>query len=289
MTQRKQIHRKGLLENLFPGWPISPEMAVLGKAWLTDRPSAGAGSLNRWEYIGEFTKWYDENIESNSRAFLENMISEKDVFREKYLHPTIKKKVQGIGEGRMILDVGCGTGEAVIPYLKDSQFYLGIDPSKTLLTHLSDKYGLPFVDRGDSPERKLVRYGALPSAIPIDYYKTTAFDELICSMTLQHVNDYKTSLKSMFDLLSPRAGYFIAMFNSDKREEIEKFFDTINYREGSLTRGDYRLPSGDLLRNTGVNFHDCEKFYGGLQKHSKASTAYEAGGIFQIFEGIKKD
>jgi len=285
MTQRKQIHREGLLESIMPGWPITPEMEVLGKQWLDEKPG---DTLDRWKYGDEFYKWYDKNIEVNSKTFLENMLSGKDIFREKYLHPILEKKVKGIGEKRMILDVGCGTGDTVIPHLKDSQFYLGIDPSKTLLTHINEKYGLPFIDRGDSPAEKMVRYGALPSAIPINYNKDTAFDELICSMSLQHVKDYKTSLKSMFNLLAPRAGYFIAMFNSDKRKEIEGFFDKIHKSDERSTTGDYRLPSGAMLKDVTVNFHDVEKVHNELQRYSRASTAYEAGEIFQIFEGIKK-
>ena len=139
MTQRNQIHKKELLESIVPGWPITPEMSVLGKAWLEDRKNHWADPLDRWKYANEFYEWYDKNIWSNSKAFLENMLSGKDVFREKYLHPIIEKKVKGIGEGRMILDIGCGTGDAVIPYLKDSQFYLGVDPSRTLLNYLSNQ------------------------------------------------------------------------------------------------------------------------------------------------------
>jgi 2-polyprenyl-3-methyl-5-hydroxy-6-metoxy-1,4-benzoquinol methylase len=229
----------------------------------------------------------------NSKIWIENIESGKDTYREKYLSPKIRKHVKRISDGRKILDVGCGTGCSVAPYLKPNQIYFGIDPSPKLLNHFVQDYGFQFYQpQGlrlmgvyQSLEDKAVSKGSFPENV--NEIGMAPYDELLCSMVSHYSPDIRTFFDSVFRLTSPRAGYFISTFDSEARPEIESFFRKISDRNSLSTTGDYVLPNNGILKNVTLNFHDNNLTCKELSKRSRFIHTESVGKIFRIYEGIK--
>ena len=276
---------KGIVE-LGPILPVTtPEMRALWNKYAEENPQDFP--LTRWDYVDKFQKWYD-NLEVQSKIWIDNLHSGQDSYRDKHLHPRIKRKVESIVDGRFILDIGCGTGEAVIPHLKSSQHYLGLDISRHALEYAGNKFEIPLVDDEMFPNYnrdRMLRFGGLPNTIPLKNGRV--FDEVIASMMLHHVNNLEGSVQTITDTLFPGGGYFIVTFDSDRREEIDGFFDKIHYQDERTTVGDYNLPQGKLS-NVRINFHGNQEVFDELKKHSDYVRHEENAGIFSIFEGIKK-
>lgn len=276
-------HQKGLVE-LAPLLVTTPEMRILFKEYSKDNPQNFP--INRWAYADKFYEWYNK-LEKQSQIWIDNLHSGKDAYRDEHLHPRIRKKVQSICDGRRILDIGCGTGEAVIPYLKQSQVYVGLDTSRYALSLASEKYGIKISDymQVSDEDKRVLGFGALPDAIPIT--DTKIFDEVLASMVLHHVGDYKSAIDSMMNLLHSGGNYFIVTFDSDKRKDIESFFNKIQQNDKKTIRGEFNLPSGKLEDIT-INLHNNDSILNYLKKYSDYVNCEENAGIFQIFEGIKK-
>ncbi|OIO41704.1 hypothetical protein AUJ62_02180 [Candidatus Pacearchaeota archaeon CG1_02_32_21] len=281
----EQKHAEGIV-NLSPILPFtSPEMAVLWTKYCEERPKDFP--VSRWDYVGKFNNWCS-TLETASKRWIDNLHSGKDKYRDDYLHPRIRKKVESIEGGRFILDIGCGTGEAVIPYLKASQHYLGLDVSRVALEYASRKHNILLVDDEEFPDfnkDRILRFGSLPNAVPLE--RGEIFDEVIVSMVLHHVSDLRTSLETINEMLYPGGNYFIVTFDSDKRDQVDGFFNRICYKDEKRTIGHYKLPQG-MIRNVTIHFHDNDKVFEELKKHSDFIHLDECAGIFQIFEGIKK-
>mgnify|MGYP001576370270 CR=1 FL=1 len=281
----KEKHSEGLVE-LGPVLPYtSPEMRVLFNKYAEERPQDFP--ISRWNYVEKFDDWY-QGLESQNKIWMDNLHSGEDKYREDHLHPRIAEKVRSIGRGRFILDIGCGPGDAVIPHLKSSQHYLGFDVSRVALDSASQNYGIQLVDDEEFPDfnqKRMLRFGSLPNAIPLN--RGGIADEVISSMVLHHVPDLKTSLKTLTGLLYPGGNYFIVNFNSEKRQEIERFFERIKYKDAKKTIGDFNLPQGKL-EDSVINFHDNDAVFNELKRYSDYIHFEECGEIFQIFEGIKK-
>jgi SAM-dependent methyltransferase len=281
--KEKPKHMQGITD-LSPVLSMAPEMRVCFRQFAEQK---GYSPTRRKDYTDKFFDWYNP-IEDRRRIWVENVHSGADNYRDKHLHPRLKRKVESIEGGRFILDLGCGTGEAIIPYLKPSQHYLGVDTSRYCLEQASERFKVPILeDKTDiNLERQpvLLRFGGLPNMIPFE--RTLFFDEAIASMVLHHVPDYKPSIESMMDMLQPGGNYFVVTFNSDKRDEIEQEFARVTHRTKRKTTGDFDLPSGRLPGET-IHFHSNSTVHRELQKYSDFIHTEECAGIFQIFEGIK--
>ena len=236
--------------------------------------------------------------EKNSKVWIKNIQGGKDTYREKHLSPYIQKYVKGIPSQRSILDIGCGTGEGVVPFLKKPQRYLGIDPSPELLRNCAQRFNIQFYEPQSMAlmgvhqalNDRAITIGTFPQkAKEMKDCRIDFFDELLCVMVLHYSNDLPGFLDSAISLLKPKGGHYLFIsFNSEKRQEIESFFKKINYREGISTRGDYVLPNGGVLKNTDINFHENKCVLEELSKMSTFVREKTLGGIFKIFEGVKK-
>jgi len=277
-------HIQGMTD-LAPLLPMTPEMKVCFGQFAEQ---TGYSPIRKKDYANKFYDWYNP-IEDRRRIWVENIHSGADHYRDEHLHPRMKTKVESIEGGRFILDVGCGTGEAVIPYLKPSQHYLGIDTSRYCLEQASTRFWAPILeDRMDvdvARQPVLLRFGGLPDTIPFE--RASFFDEAIASMVLHHVPNYRPAIESMMGMLQPGGNYFVVTFNSDMRKKIEGGFARITQRTKGKTTGDFDLPSGRLNGET-IHFHNNSAVHNELQKYSDFIHAEECAGIFQIFEGIKK-
>jgi ubiquinone/menaquinone biosynthesis C-methylase UbiE len=285
MIRKKTFqHLEGVID-LSPLLVTTPEMKVCFKQFCEQ---TGYGPIERIDYADKFYEWYSQ-IESRRKVWIDNIHSGADKYRDKYLHPRIRKKVNSIGNGRSIIDFGMGTGEMVIPHLKSKQYYLGIDTSRYCLEYASRRFNVPILDDkmmvDNKKEKVFLGFGSLPNAIPIK--GIDIFDEAIASMVLHHIKDYEIAIKSVMGLLHSRGNYFIATFNSDVRSVIEKGFERIFNRSSNVTVGDFRLPKG-VLRNETIYFHENELLHRELRKYSSFIYTEECGKIFQIFAGIKK-
>jgi len=278
-------HNKGIV-GLGPILPVTtPEMGVLWNRYAKENP--GDFPINRQNYVDKFNKWY-QKLEEQSNIWMDNLHSGQDTYRDEHLHPRIREKVESIGKGRFILDIGCGTGETVIPYLKPSQHYLGLDVSRAALEFVSDKYGIRMPDDEIYPDferERMLRFGALPNAIPI--VACSVFDEVLCSMVLQNVPDLEGSVRSISDLLFPGGSYFIVTLNPDRRDVVDGFFDEVHYKDKRRTVGDFVLPNGGRLTNLEINYHGNRAVFDELRKHSDYTSHEENGEVFSVFEGVK--
>ncbi|MDO8564058.1 MAG: class I SAM-dependent methyltransferase [Nanoarchaeota archaeon] len=255
------IHRRDLVTALPLIKIMPPEMRVLFREWINEDPNRRL--LGKKEYLPAFQNWYTQR-EAISKSWADYSEFAEGSPRHLNLNPRISRKVQSIPEKSSILDIGCGTGEEVIPFLKKAQTYVGLDTSAYCLSRLKDKYHLQNISLGEIKpgERKFTCFGALPSALPI--YQAQGFDEVLCNMTLNHVHDLQTSLDSIFSLLKPGGNYFISTFDADK-----------------ISRAN--IP--ELAGNPRIVYHPTNTIFNILKSYSQQVRTEQNGGIFKIFEG----
>lgn len=257
----KPIHTRDLVTALPLSKIMPPEMRVLFREWISE--DENRINLGKEEYLQDFQNWYSQR-ETLSKAWADYSESPEDRSRHLSLNPRIARKVQSIPERASILDIGCGIGDAVVPYLKNEQTYLGLDSSTYCLSRLRQKHSLGNISLGETKPRdiKFTLFGALPSALP--FPQPHIFDEVLCNMTLNHVQDLQTSIDSIFSLLKTQGSFFISTYDADK----------INPST---------LP--EQLRSSGLFYHSTSQIYHKLKEYSSKVRIEDNGGIFKIFEG----
>jgi hypothetical protein len=84
----RDIINAGVWIPVFGDYPI--EFKILGKQFEKE-----IGNSDQEYNIEEFYKWYN-SLEENRKLWVNNLERGKDEFRNIYLHPTIRKKVESI-------------------------------------------------------------------------------------------------------------------------------------------------------------------------------------------------
>ena len=127
---------------------------------------------------------YDEEY---AKQWISNHLSRKDTFRTKYLEPTLRKEIQNLPAKSKILDIGCGWG-TIIEFLKDSQEYVGVDPTKEFFPYIRSKF---------SRNKINLIVGKLPNKLRV----AGKFDFVICSLAIHCTKYLKDSVKTIFSKL----------------------------------------------------------------------------------------
>tara|TARA_Y100000310_G_scaffold340825_1_gene437924 strand:+ start:6920 stop:7564 length:645 start_codon:yes stop_codon:yes gene_type:complete len=213
---------------------------------------------------------YDEEY---AKQWIANDESRKDVFRTKHLEPIIKEKIQELPKNARILDVGCGWG-MVVRFLKSSQEYVGVDPTKEFFPHIKSKFpakNLTFVE------------GKLPDKINVE----GDFDFVICSMAIHCTKHLKKSLKTIFSKLKKDGIAFIIDFNDSAEKRLRTEVYSHVYEEDKFhVKGVATLPSGiNVVSET--FFHKENDFEREFKKYGPFKKDF-LGPFFVIYEVTKK-
>jgi 2-polyprenyl-3-methyl-5-hydroxy-6-metoxy-1,4-benzoquinol methylase len=116
----------------------------------------------------------------------QEIATEFDLTRKKFLWPEIKNLTDNIKEGDKVLDVGCGNGR-LLEVLKNKNInYLGVDNSSELIK----------IARNNYPNYKFLVADILDlSQIPVD-----SFDYVFCLAVLPHIPGKKLRMKALREL-----------------------------------------------------------------------------------------
>ncbi len=261
---RTPIHIRDFVTALPLANIMPPEMRILFREFISEDESRI--HLGKDEYLSAFENWYAQR-EATFKAWADYSESSDDRLRHLSLNPRIARKVKLIPERASILDIGCGIGDAVIPFLKNGQTYVGLDQSRYCLSRLKAKYGLPNLSLGETKpsDIKFTLFGALPTTLP--FLQSHCFDEILCNMTLPSVKDVQKSIDSIFSLLKPEGNFFISTFNADKANP-----STLQKQ----------------LRNSSLVYHPTSLIYHKLKEYSSKVRIEDNGGTFKIFEGTAR-
>ncbi len=117
---------------------------------------------------------------------------------------TLKKKIKLIRRftrGNQILDIGCATGEFLNQCKKQGYHTTGIEPDKNARESAIRNYGLSVKDTPHLSE--------LPSS---------EFDVITMWHVLEHVEDFKQRMETVFRLLKPDGVAFVALPNPSSHD-----------------------------------------------------------------------
>jgi len=148
------------------------------------------------------------------------------------LKPTINEK---------ILDVGCGSGEQVIPFAKETKNkseIIGIDLSKKLLN----------LARKEAEEKgvkiKLLRHDA-NNNLPFD---DVYFDAVTCCFTIYHIKNRLNLINEFHRILKSGGRLLITGPDPENNQEMFNFFKKINIKISQMPRELFKNEIGNYLR-----------------------------------------
>lgn len=90
--------------------------------------------------------------------------------------------------GQRVADIGCGLGNFV-PFLKDRELYLGLEPDPELQREFSENFS--------SPNIKLAGQGDIASPDAALEIQNHRIDSIICINVLEHIKDDQVALSNM--------------------------------------------------------------------------------------------
>jgi len=147
------------------------------------------------------------------------------------LKPTINEK---------ILDVGCGSGEQVIPFAKETKNkseIIGIDVSKKLL-NLAKKEA---EEKG--VKIKLLRHDA-NNNLPFD---DEYFDAVTCCFTIYHIKNRLNLINEFYRTLKPGGRLLITGPDPENNQEMFDFFKKVNIKISQMPRDLFKNEIGNNL------------------------------------------
>ncbi len=147
------------------------------------------------------------------------------------LKPTINEK---------ILDVGCGSGEQVIPFAKETKNkseIIGIDVSKKLL-NLAKKEA---EEKG--VKIKLLRHDA-NNNLPFD---DEYFDAVTCCFTIYHIKNRLNLINEFYRTLKPGGRLLITGPDPENNQEMFDFFKKVDIKISQMPRDLFKNEIGNNL------------------------------------------
>ena len=147
------------------------------------------------------------------------------------LKPSINEK---------ILDVGCGSGEQVIPFAKETKNkseIIGIDVSKKLL-NLAKKEA---EEKG--VKIKLLRHDA-NNNLPFD---DEYFDAVTCCFTIYHIKKRLNLINEFYRTLKPGGRLLITGPDPENNQEMFDFFKEVNIKISQMPRDLFKNEIGNNL------------------------------------------
>lgn len=199
--------------------------------------------------------------------------------RKKEIIPFIKKWLEEV-KPKVLCDIGCGQGSCS-DLIDEKTKYIGIDPSRTLLTRAKNIYF--------SPSRQFNEGNAYN--IPLD---NEIIDAVISIWVWSYLEDLNLAAKEMFRILKSEGRFLIITANPETYEERKTFYKNYTIK-GNLLKGTFDLGGGKVLSNTTLYLHskdDIEKAIkqAGLKINSikRMGQAKTSGkGLYLVIEGIK--
>ena len=169
-----------------------------------------------------------------------------------------------------ILDVGCGTGRHLVPFVAEGHEVTGIDPSSTALRILRKR----LKDAGLSAELKEASFQKLP-------FRSNSFDAVFCSDVLHHdmLSGCAQGAKEILRVLKP--GGVLAV-------------DLMSIHDSRLSKGTEVEPNTFVLNDgleAGVPHHffskeEVESIFEGVEKislkHTNRKSSKEAKTLFRV-------
>ena len=147
-----------------------------------------------------------------------------------------------IGSEQRVLEVGCGTGNHLLPLATQGVEAVGVDASDAMLRIAHDKAN----DLG--LDVRLLHASA--ESLPLD---NESFDVVLCLNALEFVEDQAATVAEMFRVLKPEGTLVVAVLNRRSvwglAQRLGRLFadpDNAYYRGQFLTRNELR----DLLAGT---------------------------------------
>ena len=155
-----------------------------------------------------------------SETLKEKILKVRDIEAENhieamYVKPSHQVRKQAIMRlmfsyvnGASFLDVGCAEGF----YCNEAMMYgaksvVGVDVSQSKINRAREMYPLVEFKVSDSDN--------------LSFYSTSSFDFILCAETLQHILDYKKTLKEMVSIMSDSGLLLITVPNLSKTHKHE--------------------------------------------------------------------
>jgi SAM-dependent methyltransferase len=164
-----------------------------------------------------------------------------------------------IAKGKSVLDIACGVGYAGPMFiLSGSVGYYGVDINDKLVEYAKDNFA-----------SELIGY----SVGDICTFKIDKkFDLISCFETIEHIRDYKTAIKNLFDLLSPGGTLLIS---SPNRPVTSPNCNTLNDKPSNEFHIQEFVPEELLsLLNQNGFLGDKNNLYGQRQRKNVYKNRY---------------
>ncbi|MDD2702845.1 MAG: methyltransferase domain-containing protein [Candidatus Omnitrophica bacterium] len=116
-------------------------------------------------------------------------------------------KNSNVKDGYNILDIGCGTGLLSLKFLQKANcFVTGVDSSGEMIAIFQDK--IRKLNLGDKVSLHLMDAASLK-------FKKEAFDQVVSSVTLHHLKDKLSAIKTVFNILNKNGLFIIGEIDMD--------------------------------------------------------------------------
>lgn len=174
----------------------------------------------------------------------------------------------GYVKGKSVLDIACGVGYAGPMFIKSGAIsYNGVDINDKLVGYANDNYA-----------SELIRY----SVGDICTFKMDKkFDLISCFETIEHIKDYNTAIKNLYDLLNPGGTLLIS---SPNRPVTSPNCNTLNDKPSNEFHVQEFIPEEllSILIKSGF-VADSSNLYGQRQREKVYRNRYYRKIIYTIF------
>lgn len=169
---------------------------------------------------------------------------------------------------KSVLDIACGVGYAGPMFIKAGAInYFGVDINEKLIGYAKDNYS-----------SELISY----SVGDICTFKTDKkFDLISCFETIEHIRDYKTAIKNLYDLLNPEGTLLVS---SPNRPVTSPNCNSLNDKPSNEFHTQEFIPDELLLLLSENGFStDKNNLYGQRQRKKIYRNRYYRKIIYSLF------
>ena len=162
-------------------------------------------------------------------------------------------------KGKSVLDIACGVGYAGVMFIQSGAVsYKGVDINDKLIRYAKDNYA-----------SELISY----SVGDICTFKIDKkFDLISCFETIEHIRDYKTAIKNLYDLLNKGGTLLIS---SPNRPVTSPNCNTLNDKPSNEFHTQEFIPEELLLLLSENGFSaDKNNLYGQRQRKKVYKNRY---------------
>ena len=203
--------------------------------------------------------------------------SDFDTTRKKYLWPELMKLTEPVKDGDRILDVGCGNGRLMEAFKNKKINYLGVDNSEALI-ELAKKNYIREIASSPSTAPRNDKW-IVTDILELDKFPEKDFDYIFCIAVLPHLpgDDLKVkALEQMKNKIKNNGKIIITVWNLWTQIKFKKLIF-----KGFLLKlcGKNKLDFGDILfdwkNNKGEKI--SQRYYHAFTKNQLKKLAIHAG------------